>query len=69
MEVSEDVPAEAVARERAAFVSRCTERLARAAAVLGPGRDCRAEDRASEGEVRIVFEVKKRVGMCVLEGG
>lgn len=34
VEVSEELPADAVARERAAFVSRCTDRLARAAEVL-----------------------------------
>lgn len=34
MEVSDELPADAVARERALFVSRCTDRLARAADVL-----------------------------------
>ncbi|CAM9266848.1 unnamed protein product, partial [Scytosiphon promiscuus] len=34
VEVSDELPAEAVARERASFVSRCTERLARAADAL-----------------------------------
>ncbi|CAN0463218.1 unnamed protein product, partial [Ectocarpus sp. 12 AP-2014] len=43
VEVSDELSADAVARERAAFVSRCTDRLARAADTL------RAEASPSEG--------------------
>lgn len=37
VEVSDELPADAVARERASFVSRCTDRLARAADTLRAG--------------------------------
>lgn len=37
VEVSDELPADAVAKERASFVSRCTDRLARAADTLRAG--------------------------------
>lgn len=48
MEMSEDLPADAVARERASFVSRCTDRLALAANALRTRRD-KASARTSGG--------------------
>ena len=52
VEVSDELPAEAVSRERASFVSRCTDRLARAADVLRAGDgggDGRAAGEGADG--------------------
>lgn len=57
VEVSGDLPPDAVAKERAAFVSRCTDRLARAAAALGRNKagggemDCSDEAQVGWGGV------------------
>lgn len=51
VEVSDDLTADAVARERASFVSRCTERLAQAAKVLSVHADTAADKDSGAGSL------------------